>query len=133
LLLFLFAEKFLYLFAQPVFRNLGLQIIQQQFLALKVMAEYLVEAVVMLFVLDQGGARQIIKGVQAAKGHLLFQRLQQGQEFLERYRQASVAQGGKEIDQHGQSTESDKEISRCYSGFRVVALNDRLPDGTTRG
>jgi hypothetical protein len=55
--------------------------------ALEVLAEGLVELVVVRLVLDQAGAREVIELVDAVAGDVLLQRLEQGEEFLGRDRQ----------------------------------------------
>jgi hypothetical protein len=69
--------------------------------ALEIQAEGAVELVEMGFVLHQRQAREIIELVERGRDHVLFQRFEQRQEFLDRDRDLGVTQGEEEVDQHG--------------------------------
>jgi hypothetical protein len=68
--------------------------------ALEVRAEGLVELVEVALVLDEGGARQVVELVDRVRDHVLLERLEQGQVFLDRDRQLRLTQVEEEFDQH---------------------------------
>ncbi len=100
-LLFFLRQQQLGLFAQPFFGDLGHHAIGQRGDAPEVRAEYAVELVVVRFVLDQAGARQVIEFVQAAGADTLLQCLHERQVFIDGRRHPALAQLQEEIRQQG--------------------------------
>ena len=110
-----FAQVFFHQLAQPVFRDVALQVFQIPAGAVEVVGEHPVEAVKPFFVFHQRGARQIVKVVQTGKRQPRLQRLQEQQKFLKADRHASGAQGKKKLDEHGAALVGVKTI--VYSQF----------------
>ena len=96
--------------AQPLSRDL-LAEVSDVLDALEVGGESAVELVEVLLVLDQRGARQVVKVVDRAgvglarTDHVGLQRFEQCQEFLDRHRQFGGAQGVEKVDQHGRASQ----------------------------
>ena len=91
------AEKLL---AQPFFRYLGADV-EDRLDALEVTAEREVEAVEMLFVLDQAGARQRIEIIERKRHDARVERLEQREKFARRDGQLARLEMKEEVDQHG--------------------------------
>jgi hypothetical protein len=93
-------------FLEPVERHF-LGEVGEHLHALEVGGEGAVELVVVLLVLDQRGAREIVEVVEAVRAvgvrphHVGLQRLEQREVFLDRDRQLGRTQRVEEIDQHG--------------------------------
>ena len=106
--LFLGGELALQRLAQPVERHF-LGEVGQHLDTLEVGGEGAVELVVVLLVLHQRGAREVVEIVEAegavgvGTDDIGLQRFKQGQVFLDRYRQLRRTQGVEEVDQHGES------------------------------
>ncbi|MPM87405.1 hypothetical protein SDC9_134501 [bioreactor metagenome] len=104
--------------AQPFQRKLLAQV-GNHLHALEVGRERAVELVEVLLVLDQDGAREVIKIVQApavlglGADDARVQRLQQREVFLHRHGQLAGAQGVEEVNQHGRFS--------CAVPFRAVS------------
>ncbi len=67
---------------------------------LEVGAEYLIEAVVVTFILHQTGTRQEVEVVQTGHHYALVERGQKTEKFRDRDRNPALAQCKEEIDQH---------------------------------
>jgi hypothetical protein len=77
---------------EPVLRQRLLQVLERLLDTLEVLREGLVEAVEVLLVLDQRGAREEIEVVDAEAGDAALQRLEQREVFGDRGRYARLTQ-----------------------------------------
>ena len=99
--LFFFGEEFFGQGFQPFFRDFGHFAFGQIFQPFEDMAENLVEFVEIALILDQRGARQIIKIFDLRANHIIVQRFQQRQIFAQGNRHIGAFQLMEKIDEHG--------------------------------
>ncbi|MNI75290.1 hypothetical protein D3C73_1314280 [compost metagenome] len=101
--LLLVGQVFLGQQPQPVLGDVGGDLLAgaDALQPLEHLAEDLIEAVVVLLVLDQNGARQVIESLHVAPGHALVHGLHQMEPFLERHGHLGLAQGGEKGQEHG--------------------------------
>ena len=102
-----FGEEFLGHGLEPVFRHLDrvLAVIGQD--SLEDLLKDLIEAIEQPFVLNEGGAAEIIEGFRRFFDHLPVERLEQGQVFLETGGNARLAQLVDEIEEHDRCSIGD--------------------------
>src|SRR5262249_17365614 len=88
--------------AQPGFGDLRVHCLRQEVEALEDMAEHPVEGVEMALVLDESGARQVVKVLNLALGTVALEPLDQGQVLLQGDRQLGglerVEKGGEHAE-----------------------------------
>ena len=85
---------------EPVLGQLPLQLGEYVLDALEMLGECSVEAVIVLFVLDQAGARQVVEALRGQLAQARLQGFQQGQQFRHGDRHSGLAQQEEELDQH---------------------------------
>ena len=84
---------------QPVQRYFR-RLVEQGLRAVEVMAECLVELVKVRLILHQRGPGEVVELINRGADHLLVQRLEQNEKFLDRYRNLRILQREEEINQH---------------------------------
>ena len=98
--LFLFTEVQFRLLSQPFHGDFGNQVFHQVFHAFKVGAEDPVKSIKIFFILDEGGAHQVIKPVDVYSAHSLVQGIHQGQVFGNRNRDTAFPKFVEQIYKH---------------------------------